>query len=66
MTWGKSEVAAFKSVMRPWVERNSRMNCKNAKKLAGFFLIEHLNGNMNLVVRISVITFEHIFINLIR
>ena len=44
---------------------NSRMNCKNAKKLTVFFLIEHLNGNINLVVGISAMTFEHIFINLI-
>ena len=65
VTWGKSEVAAFNSVMRPRVERNSRMNCKNATKKLTFFLIEHLNGNMNLVVGISVMTFEHIFINLI-
>ena len=60
MTGGKSEVATFNSVIRPRMKGNSRMNCKNAKKL-----IEHLNGNINLEVGISAMTFEHIFINLI-
>ena len=49
---------------------NSRMNCKNSKKLTVFLLLllylyfkERLNGNMNLVVEFSVVTFEHVFIN---
>ena len=70
MTWRKGEVAAFNSVMRSLMKGNSRMNCKNSKKLTVFLLLllylyfkERLNGNMNLVVEFSVVTFEHVFIN---
>ena len=66
VTWGKSEVAAFNSVMRDGGKLEDEL--QNTKKLTPFFFVffkEHLNGNMNLVVGISVMTFEHIFIYLI-